>query len=143
MHAAWLALSHEPSRIADERDTVATAALVRELLYWNDRGNVARDEYGTDADCRYSLLRSMAGDAASWYDCAMSEFGALGLDVGDDGAEKTLVRCDEMACLIDPARASEAYDMVDDWEARLGLSDHVAGELRAAVTDNYYVFERA
>ena len=42
---------------------------------------------------------------------------------------------DERACLADPARLDEALDMVDDWEARVGLPGELRGDLVAALLD--------
>jgi hypothetical protein len=42
---------------------------------------------------------------------------------------------DERACLADPARLDEALDMIDDWEARVGLPGELRGDLVAALLD--------
>jgi len=39
------------------------------------------------------------------------------------------VTAEQAACLADPLRISEALEMVDDWEERLGLPAHLRGEL--------------
>jgi hypothetical protein len=47
----------------------------------------------------------------------------------------TMIADDQRACLADPARLDEAMDMVDDWEARVGLPGELRGDLVAALLD--------
>lgn len=45
-------------------------------------------------------------------------------------------------CIADPARASEAADMLDDMVARCGLSQDLADALLEAIADSYHVNAR-
>jgi hypothetical protein len=49
---------------------------------------------------------------------------------------------EQLECLGDPTRADEALDMIDDWEARLGMSAHLRAELAARIVDSYYIHHR-
>lgn len=43
---------------------------------------------------------------------------------------------DQYRCLTDPERADEALEMIDDFEARLGLEAKLAGQARSFVRDH-------
>lgn len=42
---------------------------------------------------------------------------------------------EQIECLTDPARTDESLDLLDDLEARCGISSHVRGEAAAYVVD--------
>jgi hypothetical protein len=130
----WIALRAQPTRVLD-----APPSVVESLLAWNDR-NFDVGPMGPDA-VRYALLRVMTdADALRAFDEAQSQMDAQPIGDVDDHAAGL---AEELACFIDPARSAEAADMVDDWEARVGITDETAENLRAAIVDNYHIFQRA
>jgi hypothetical protein len=69
-----------------------------------------------------------------WYVAEINrEFSAMALNP---------ITQDQIDCLRDPERADEALDMLDDWEARLGLRGYWREELGAYIQDNYHVHQR-
>jgi hypothetical protein len=56
-----------------------------------------------------------------------SNFARRGMSVTDD---------EQWACLLDPERAYEAEDMVDDWEARCSLPATMRATLSEFIRDN-------
>jgi hypothetical protein len=133
LRALWVALRANPTRVMDTPPSV-----VESLLAWNDH-NFEVGPMGPHA-VRYALLRVMTdADALCAFDEAQSQMDARDCLT----AAGTEALAEELACYIDPTRASEAVDMVDDWHARVGITDETAENLRAAIADNYHIFQRA
>lgn len=44
---------------------------------------------------------------------------------------------EQRACLLDPERYDEALDMLDDMEARMGVSGYVRGEVASYLTERH------
>jgi hypothetical protein len=131
----WVALRAQPTRALD-----TPPAVVEMLLAWNDRNGDFGD-MGPGA-ARYTLLRMMAAEVVEAYDSAQLDIARCygEPDPTDDDAADA--RAEELACLIDPARAEEARGMVDDWEARLGVQSHIADALREAIETNSAIFQK-
>jgi hypothetical protein len=69
-----------------------------------------------------------------WYVASINEeFAALRLPP---------VNGEQRECLCDPERVDEALAMLDDWEARVGLSSYMREELAAYLVDSYHTFNR-
>lgn len=128
-------------------------AAIRALLLWNDRGNVAADELGSDDECCYSLVRSFASEIpvtnepagptlADLFERAKADLEARGYDAGDVSEYKARTDAEALALLIDPEHATEAADMVAHWVDRCGLPEWLASDLLAAIETNYATFQR-
>lgn len=73
-----------------------------------------------------------APDATGAYQAAIAAASEWLYDRGYEG-----ISDDECACLADPARAAEALDMIDHWQARCDLPDHYAAPLIAGIKPQF------
>jgi hypothetical protein len=139
----WIRHAGEPTLTLS-----ASGDLCRALLAWSAGQSVldavtvhaekARIASLSDSDARYALIRAFCHSSLlESFDAAQAYFrDALAWEPSADSLS------DELAALADMAREDEALDMVDDWQARCGLPESIADDLRAYVADARHMFDR-